>query len=154
MDGGRILRGILHGRQGRIRSTITVTTVALFAAGGMLVWAVLSSMLILAFIAVSVGWTAWMTRKQALLVAHSEMGLYEGYASYEKNVAESHRLDRRLEKKAEKARERRRKEKEREREIDAKVDELLDKISREGMASLTRQEKSFLTKASQRRRDS
>ncbi|MEN8149844.1 MAG: site-2 protease family protein [Planctomycetota bacterium] len=147
MDGGRILRGLLHGRQGRIRSTITVTTIALFAAAGILVWAVLSSKLVLAFIAVFVGWSAWVNRRQALAIAQSEMGLYEGYSAFEASVAESTRLSKR----EEKERKRRETEAEKDREIEARMDELLEKISREGINSLTRKEQAFLTKASQRK---
>jgi Zn-dependent protease len=150
MDGGRILRGILHGRMGRIRSTIAVTTVAIAAAAVLLVWAVLESMLILAFIAVSVGISAYLTRKRAIAIGAEYGGgdIFQGYRPVEYGVEPSRRAERELEKK----RKQREKEKAKEREIDARVDELLAKISEHGMNSLTRREKAFLNKASRRKK--
>jgi len=153
MDGGRILRGILHGRMGQIRSTIAVTTIALFAAAGMLVWGVLQSMLILAFIAVSVGLTAWMTRKRALAVAAEyDMGLggeqmVGASRAFEASLTESRKIAR----EEEKERQRQEKEIEEESEIEARVDRLLAKISDTGLDSLTRRERAFLEKASRRK---
>ena len=129
------------------------TTVALFIAAAFLVWAVLEGRLILAFIAVSVGITAWMTRRRAIEV----QGEFEtGFAGYDfsmgnTSLRSSMREAQRIEKQEEKERKAREKEAEREREIEEKVDELLEKISREGMDSLTRRERTFLERASRRR---
>jgi len=150
MDGGRILRGILHGRMGQIRSTITVTTVALAAAAVMLIWAVLESMLILAFIAVFVGISAWMTRKRALAIA-AEYGGYELYGAGQSLQFEAQR-SRRETREREKRQKLRERETEQERETEARVDELLEKISEHGLGSLTRREKMFLNKASRRKK--
>jgi Zn-dependent protease len=149
MDGGRILRGFLHGRMGRIRSTVAVTTVALFAAAAMLVWGVLESNLFLAFIAVSVGISAWLTRKRALMIA-AEFGQFEAFNGF-RTAGYSVEPDRRAERELEKKRKRREREKAKEREIERKVDDLLAKISEHGMGSLTRREKAFLNKASRRK---
>ena len=43
-------------------------------------------------------------------------------------------------------------ERQREQEMEAELDRLLEKISREGMESLTRRERAFLEKASRRKR--
>ena len=154
MDGGRILRGILHPRMGLVRSTIAVTTVALVAVGGFAIWAVAASNFLLLLIAVFVGYSALATRRQVKAVAE-EMGT-DGFLGYDFSMGHTSlgnaKEDRAEEKRREKEAARRERERLREREMEEELDRLLEKISREGLPSLTRRERAFLDKASRRKR--
>jgi len=155
MDGGRILRGALYRKYGYLRSVIVATSVAFAFCVLMLVWAILARELILGLIAVFVAFDAWRTRRHAMAMSATEPD--EGFMGYDfsmgnTSLAKPSAEERREEKRAERERRRREREQEREREMEAEVDRILDKITREGMESLTRRERSFLERASRKKR--
>jgi hypothetical protein len=164
LDGGRTLRGLLHGRLGRIRSTIVAANLGLVFAAGFLVWAFVAHRFILGLIAVFVGIQCVMTRRHARALAAAgleedeEEGGFMGYdfsmghTSLERSLGADRREAKKLERQETKERERREKEAARERRVEDEVDRLLEKISRDGIDSLTRKERAFLEKASRRKR--
>ncbi len=157
MDGGRILRGLLYPRHGLVKSILLTTTVSFVLVGVFIIWGFFSRDFTLILIAAFVAIQAWQTRRQV----HG-MAARAGVSSYEFETAETS-YTRPQDRTAEKAararrkkelleRKRQRRKAREDREIEQRIDGLLDKISDGGLDSLSRQERTFLEKASRRKK--
>jgi stage IV sporulation protein FB len=158
MDGGRVLRGLLHPKHGPFRSTIIVTTVSLVLMGLLAIWAIVASEFFLFLFAAFIGISAYSTRKQVRAIqAEYELERaafgYDLFSGGSSSPADWQATDRAAERREEKERKRREREREEARRMDREVDRLLDKISRDGITSLSRKERAFLERASRRKRE-
>jgi len=154
MDGGRMIRGLLYSRYGHFRSVIVTTTVSIVLCAGMLVVAIAASNVMLGFISVFVGVTAYLTRRRTLAMATEfeaeESWLGSSFTPGSASFQPSRKS--REERREERERKQREQEDRQRKEVDEHVDRLLDKISSEGMESLTGKEREFLERASRMKR--
>jgi len=157
MDAGRIVQEILWARLGYRRSLKIAATLGIVVASLMGLYGLSTNQSILLRLALFGGMTCWSQLQRIRFEDASDdapsrfnTGVEPGYA---KALAEQQKLDR----EEETARERRTREIARQREDAAKhqdeLDRILAKISREGMAALTRSEKKFLEQDTTRRRE-
>lgn len=156
IDGGRILQGFLYPRYGLVQSVLVTTTISFVFVGVLILWGFFAQNLTLVLIAAFVALNAWQVRRQvqgygAGARDESEIPGYDfsmGNTTLSKENVGAARARRKKELLArKKARQKAREE----REIEEQIDSLLDKISESGMDSLTRQERTFLEKASRRK---
>ena len=156
MDGGRILRGMLHPRHGALKSIYIATSISFVACAGIVVWGLAAGSLLLVLIGVFTAVGAIQTRRQVRMMA-AEMeqdrrpfgyDFSMGHTSLERSAKDE---GAREEERRRKEREQERKQAEEDRRIEEGVDLLLDKISSDGIDSLSRKERAFLEKASRRR---
>ncbi len=159
MDAGRVLQEVLWSRIGYRRSMKIAASVGLGVAGVVGVYGLIGSEMGLFTLALFAGHQCWQELQRlrfqdaaALEDARSGGGFVQDPA-YAAALAEQQRADR----EEESGRERRKRELARQREEAAKhqdeLDRILAKISREGMAALTRSEKKFLEQDTTRRRE-
>lgn len=132
MDGGRIVQAMLWRKWGYRRSLEISTLTGLVAAVCLAVVAVVAEETLLLGIALFGGLTCWVQRQQLKMGMHTEDEFVE-----------------RVQRGPTKAELKRR---EKEQEHFRRVEQILDKISREGMASLTRAEKRVLETETKRKR--
>jgi stage IV sporulation protein FB len=157
IDGGRILRGLLYPRHGMVKSILLTTSISFVLVGVFIIWGFFSQSFTLVLIAAFVALNAWQVRRQVQGFA-AVNGESEGFAGYDFSQGQTsldrgeQKADRARRKKEQKERKMARRKVREEREIEEQVDSLLEKISREGMESLTRQERAFLEKASRRKK--
>jgi Zn-dependent protease len=155
MDGGRVLRGLLHPRLGALKSTLVAATIGLVFAGVFGIWGLMNGELLLVMLGVFVGLEAYQARRNARYMAaeaamdQSEFG-YDFSMGHTSLGRSSGGEEAREERRQKKERARLKKKLEEDRRIEEGVDALLDKISREGIDSLSRKERTFLEEASRR----
>lgn len=158
LDGGRILRGLLAGRQGPVRSLLATTTVSLVVATALLVLAIVFGNLLLGLVALYVGARAWVTRRRVMARLAEGIEEPDGFLGYDFSMGRTSltesagRLLGEEERRAERERRAREEAEEEDRRIDEELDRLLVKIHESGMESLSRRERAFLEKASRRKR--
>ena len=156
LDGGRILLALLRPRLGWERAVLSATSIGIGIGVGAGVWAVLVNEVMLVLIAIFVVFGSWQTRRalregalegpQEFLghdfsFGHTTLGDLDEERRRPGWIArwrENRRAAADAEREAERAANR------------SRVDALLEKISREGVGSLTAEEKSFLDRASRR----
>ena len=155
LDGGKVLFGFLSLRYGRLRAAQATAWIALPIGVAIAVLALAQGEILLAFIGVSVIYEAMQLRtliRQGELDSHPAFGpsapAYE-YMPDRERPARKGWLARWREGRARKAAAR---EAVREEALRVDVDAVLDKVSREGIGSLSPQEKNILDEASRRRR--
>jgi stage IV sporulation protein FB len=159
MDAGRVLQELLWSRLGFRRSMKIAASVGLGVAICVGLYGLVGNRSTLFGLALFAGFTCWselqrLRFQDAAALEDSRTG--GGFAqdpAYAAALAEQQRADR----EEESGRERRKRELARQREEAAKhqdeLDRILAKISREGMAALTRSEKKFLEQDTTRRRE-
>ena len=145
MDGGRILHAILWARTGELTALSLTTTIGLIAAGIMAVCGLVFEQHLLFAIALFGGITCFLERQRMKFEGASGLpGGYDfsrGYAGMPQDKPE---------RRPGKAAQRRARQREKDQ---AELDRLLDKIAREGMGKLTRKERRFLERESDKRRE-
>ena len=149
LDGGQMLRAGLWGWFGYYRASLYAFNVGLVGSVLMLAFGLAEQSLLLAFIAVSCGWTCYVSRMQLLAAGPYEYG-DDGvdYSAAYDNPARRRKPSRgslRAAAKANKAQVAEAVERE-------QVDRILAKVSATGMASLTRGERRTLKQATEHRR--
>lgn len=159
LDGGQILRALFAMRMGFERATWLCTTIALVVGGILLVWGIVLQELTLLMFAAFVLYMAWRERallREGALEGYSQTYLGHdfsmGYTSLERGERRERRrrpgfFARLRQRRAERRAQRRQEEEER---LRGRVDQLLEKVSREGIAGLTPEERSYLEEASRR----
>lgn len=144
MDGGRIVQTILWRFVGWRRSMEIATTIGLFGAGCLAVFGLTTNTMLYVMLALFGGFTCWAQKQQLRMMA---AGPEFGIGAPNLRLAQQHE-QRQLA--------RRRKRQARAQEHEAKnaeeLDRILRKIREAGMSSLTRAERKFLEKDTQRRR--
>lgn len=156
LDGGRILQGILQTSFGYGKSMLIATRVGQIASFGVAFFSIIFEKVILVFIAIFMFYECWRERQRLKEGAHyyeSEMtfghdfsGGYttvEGVEARRRTSWLGRMQQRRRQKKAARAAQE-------DAEIRRKVDDLLEKVSREGLKSLTSKERRFLHSASRK----
>ncbi len=139
LDGGRILQCLLWKRMGFERSMDIATRVGLVGAGVLFVLGMVGSQTTLMAIALFGGMTCWIERKRLAFMGDAGGFAMAGMASAS---------DRRERTAFEKAAKKQAAEREARARIQREVDQILEKISREGMGSLTKKERQTLEQAS------
>jgi Zn-dependent protease len=153
LDGGRVLFAFLAMRHGRNRAADLTAMIALPVGAALAVWGLAQSDLFILIIGVMVIFEAVQVRRlvrEGMLDAHPGFG---GMAEYEYMPDRPRRkgwFARWREKRSE---ERRRREAAAEAGLRDRVDAVLDKVSREGIGSLTAEERRVLDEASRRGRN-
>jgi Zn-dependent protease len=152
LDGGRILFAWLTIRHGRHHAAVTTARIALVAGAVMAVWGLAQNDLMLILIGV---WVLMESFQVLRLARMGEVGAHPAFGGapeHDTGRAEPDRpgffarwRDRRESARAER-------EALEARELDLKVDEVLGKVSREGIGSLTPEERAILQRASERSR--
>lgn len=139
LDGGRIVQCLLWSRMGYERATDIATRIGLVGAAILFVVGMVAAQTTLMAIAIFGGMTCWFERKRLAFAADggmSAMASVEAKASWREQRA----YDRAAKKQAEEREERAR--------IQREVDEILEKISKQGIGSLTKKERETLARAS------
>jgi len=159
LDGGRIFTGILAARLGKRRALMISTTLALLLAVGLIGVALWLKSLLLAIVSFYLLWEASRMRRFAkwgMIPEYSESAdmpvaeepeVWQTAEKSEKNrpgFFERWRLNRREK--------RRQREEETREQLKRRVDSILEKVSRDGMGSLTPQERRTLEEASRKMR--
>jgi len=143
MDGGRIVQALLWRKMGYHRSMKVATTLGLVMAVVVAVAAMLFSQIMIMGIALFGGITCWVQQQQLKFVADPALAGYDfdrGFAGMpgdEEPKEPSRREKKRAEKRA---------------QHEAEVDRILEKISLDGMGSLSASEKKLLSKDTAKRR--
>jgi len=163
IDGGRILRGFLYPRHGMVKSIYLTTSISFVLVGVLIIWGFFSHNFTLVLIAAFVALNAWQVRRQVQGFT-AGAGQEQGFAGYDFSAGHTslgqadslgqaeEKTSRAERKRALKERKRERRQAREEQEVEMRIDSLLGKISKEGLDSLTRQERTFLEKASRRKR--
>jgi Zn-dependent protease len=143
MDCGRIVQELLWPRVGRDKSLHIATSLGLFMAVGVGVFALMMNLMSLFGVALFAGFTCWQQKQNLRFMAAS--GMSDGpefpTAYQQKDTAkERSKYAAAL------------KEQQRRQAEEAEVDRILAKISQQGMDSLTRSERKALERHTQRRR--
>jgi Zn-dependent protease len=156
LDGGQILYGLLSLRWSRDRAAELTATIALPIGAALAVYGFARNQLLLGFIGVAVLFEAYQLRqliRMGGLDAHPGYGGQDAGYEYFPEPERPRRkgwfarwLDRRAERRA-------RLEERRELDLQRRVDEVLDKVSRQGIGSLSPDERRVLEEASRRARD-
>jgi Zn-dependent protease len=152
LDGGRILTNFLLIRYGRATAAVATTYVAIPIGVAILVWAYLQRDLLFGFIGVWVLFEAWQIRRLAALGEIDQHPMFGQAPEFDYRPERPRRKgwfarwrERRAQRRAV-----------REMELEAllrdKVDAVLEKVSREGMGSLSAEERRILEEASRRSR--
>lgn len=139
MDGGRIVQCLLWSRLGLERSMDIATRVGLVAAVALFILGMVGGQTTLMAVALFGGMTCWYERKR-LAFARDAGGM-----AMSSVIAQADRRERTAYDRAAKAQARERAERA---EIQREVDRILEKISREGMGSLSKKERQTLARAS------
>ncbi len=139
MDGGRIVQCLLWSRVGHDRSMDISTRVGLVAAVALFVLGMVGGNTTLMAVAIFGGLTCWFERKR-LAFARDAGGYAMSGVMAEANRREQSAFDRAAKKQAQERAERA--------DAQREVDRILEKISREGMGSLTKKERQTLERAS------
>ena len=148
MDAGRVVQAVLWRSMGYERSMEIAVVVGFAAAGVLALVGIVFNEVILLALAVFGGLVCWQERARLRFGG----GFGGGRASREpwaESAAEAVRRDRAAERAEERAERAAEKRAERDAAERAEVDRILEKISREGMGSLTGRERRFLKKASE-----
>lgn len=137
MDGGRIVQALMWRKMGYQKSMQISTTMGLVAAVVVGVSAILFSQMMLFGIAVFGGITCWMQQQQLKFMADPMMAGYDFDRGFDGMPTDSEPKEpgRREKKRAAK-----------QAEHEAEVDRILEKISHDGIGSLTAGEKKLLSK--------
>jgi stage IV sporulation protein FB len=155
LDGGRILLDLLLMRFGRDQAAIVITYFSIPIGIGLLIWAFLAADLWFGLMAIGMLFEAWQIRR---LVAAGQIEAHRMFADTpefdympgrEPPARRKGFFARWRESRARKQRDR---EAEQVGQMRAKVDDILEKVSREGMSSLTADERKILDDASRRSR--
>ncbi|MBX3367115.1 MAG: site-2 protease family protein [Phycisphaeraceae bacterium] len=139
LDGGRILQSLLWARMGYERSMDIATRIGLVGAAVLFVLGMVGGQTTLMAIALFGGMTCWVERKRMAFMADGGGYAMAGIRS-EASRREQAAFDRAAKKQAAQREERAR--------LQQEIDRILGKISREGMASLTKKERQTLERAS------
>lgn len=139
LDGGRIVQCLLWSRMGYERATDVATRIGLVGACVLFVLGMVGGQTTLMAIAIFGGMTCWFERKRLAFAADGGMSAMAGVEA-QSSWREQRAYDR-LVKKQQADREAVRKAQE-------EVDQILEKISREGIGSLTKKEREALARAS------
>lgn len=161
LDGGRIVTGMIAARTGRRRALLFTTLLAFALAAILIGVGIYTANLLLVFICILLLWDAARIRrlaKWAMIPEYSEaFDPGSGYSGPERESLQTAEAEpkpgfferwriRREER-------RRRRNMERSEELKRQVDTILEKVSREGMAALTAQERRTLEEASRKMRE-
>ncbi len=152
LDGGRILTNFLLLRYGRATAAIATTWFSLPIGIAILVWAFLQRDLLFGFIGAWVLFEAWHIRRLAAMGeidAHPMFGQAPEFDYMPERPRRKGWFARWRERRAQRRAVR---EVEREAELREKVDAVLEKVSREGLGSLSSEERRILDEASRRSR--
>lgn len=139
LDGGRILQCLLWARMGFERSMDVATRIGLVGAGVLFIMGMVGGQTAMMAIAIFGGMTCWFERKRLAFMGDAGGFAMAGMASTN---------DRRERTAFEKAAKKQAAEREARARIQREVDQILEKISREGMGSLTKKERQTLEQAS------
>ncbi|MCA9293057.1 MAG: hypothetical protein KDA20_04505 [Phycisphaerales bacterium] len=147
LDGGRMLQAILWRNVGYKRSMELAVNTGLIGAVGLCIFAVVWSQSMLMAIAIFAGLTCWMERQRVKAIdeltgfvpSDPIAGLATGRTGYGHGSGGASPAARKREAREAKDQE--------------EMDRILDKISREGMGSITRAERKLLDRMSKTRRD-
>lgn len=154
LDGGRILANLLVMRHGRERAAVLLSYVSMPVGMVLLLWGLLQGNFLLAFTGVWVVFESLQIRRLARLGEVHAHPMFAEVPEFDYLPGEPLRrrkgwLARWRERRAERRAQRRREREERER---VEVDAILEKVSRQGIGSLTPRERRILEEASRRRR--
>ncbi len=154
LDGGQVLFGFLTLKFGRLRAAQAMVAISIPIGAALAIFGFAMGQIFLGFIGISVIYEAFQLRtliRTGDLDAHPGMGGGSGpeFDSMPDRPKKKGWFARWKEKRARKALAR---DEERERESRTRVDEVLGKVSREGIGSLTSDEKRILDEASRRSR--
>ena len=153
LDGGQVLFGLLTLKYGRLRAAQTITVIALPIGAALAILGFAQNELILGFIGVSVIFEAIQLRN---LIRTGDLEAHPGYRGSEQTY--DYMPDRPKPKgffarwRESRARKAIARESEKQDAMRAKVDAILEKVSREGIGSLSASEKKILDDASRRGR--
>ncbi len=157
MDAGRVLQELLWARLGYRRSMKIAATTGIVIASLLGLYAVGTNTSMLLGLSLFAGFTCWSQLQRIRFEDSADLGDSRFNTGVEPGYARALAEQQKLEREEETARERRQRELARQREEAAKhqdeLDRILAKISREGMAALTRSEKKFLEQDTTRRRE-
>jgi Zn-dependent protease len=153
LDGGQVLFGFLTLKYGRLRAAQTITVIAFPIGAALAILGFAQHELLLGFIGISVIFEAMQLRS---LIRMGELEAHPGYRGSSRTfdyMPERPKrkgfFERWRERRAQRAAER---ETAKENELRAEVDAVLEKVSREGIGSLSAAEKKILDDASRRGR--
>lgn len=150
LDGGRILANLLVLRHGRERAAVLLSFVSMPVGMVLLLWGLLQRNFLLAFTGVWVVFEALQIRRLARLGEIQAHPMFAEASEFDyMQESPSRRRPGWLARWRERRARRRREREERER---AEVDSILEKVSRQGIGSLSRRERRILEEASRRRR--
>jgi len=154
LDGGQVLFGLLTLRYGRLRAAKTMAAISIPVGVAIAFFALASGMIMLALIGLSVIYEGHQLR---MLIRSGDIDAHPGYASGS-GPQFDYMPDRPRRKgffarwREKRARDAIARDEERDRVSRDRVDEVLDKVSREGIGSLTLEERKILDDASRRGR--
>lgn len=152
LDGGRILFAWLAIRHGRHRAAVTTARIALAAGAAMAVWGLAQNDLMLILIGVWVLMESFQVLRLARMGGIEAHPAYGGAPEYDTGPSQTDRPGFFARWRARRDRAVAEREAREARELDSRVDEVLDKVSREGIGSLTPEERDVLQRASERSR--
>lgn len=152
LDGGRILTDILLMRYDRERAAMLTTWVSIPIGLLLLVWSLPQEEILLSLIGFSILFEAWRIH---MMLRQGEIGMHPLFAStpeYDYMPERPRRSGFFARWRARRAQRRMEREAAQEAELQVRLDAILEKISREGMGSLSAAEKKVLDEASRRAR--
>jgi Zn-dependent protease len=159
LDGANMLRAALWPRTSFVEATIWVARLGLLVAALLGVLAVLMQQLLLLALAACVLVCSDLERRRVEAELAEDMSMFgAGYGEADESLGGTERRAGRRRQsllqrwRAHRARIRQQREQEAMAEMEQRVDELLEKVHRHGIESLTRQERSFLKRVSERYR--